>query len=154
MTTTYDVPPDLLIDKVAKYLKEEAKLEPPEWAAFAKTGVHKKKSPTNPDWWFFRSASVLRKIYIMGPIGSSRLASEFGGRKDDGSAPYHPKKGSRAIMRHCLMQLEKLGLLEKTNKGRIISPRGRSLLDNTSHEIMSELAKTNPELTKYLGKTG
>jgi len=154
MTTVYDVPPTMLIEKVAKYLKEEAKMEPPEWAPFVKTGVHTEKSPTNPDWWFTRSAAVLRKVYILGPMGPSRLAAEFGGRRDHGSAPYHPRKGSRAILRHSLLQLEKLGLIAKTKKGRVISPQGRKLLDDASYEIVKELAKTNPELTKYLGKTG
>jgi len=154
MTTVYDVPPAQLIEKIAKFLKEEAKIEPPEWAPFVRTGVHTEKTPNSPDWWFSRSASVLRKIYILGPMGTSRLAAEFGGRRDDGSAPYHPRKGSGAITRRCLTQLEQLGLITKTKQGRVVSSQGRKLLDNASHDILKEMAKTNPELTKYLGKTG
>jgi len=154
MTTVYDAPPTLLIERVAKYLKEEAKIEPPEWAPFVKTGVHTEKSPTSPDWWFMRSAAVLRKVYILGPIGPSRLSAEFGGRRDDGSAPNHPKKGSRAIARRCLAQLEQLGLVVKSKAGRSVTAQGRKLLDNFSFETVKELAKSNPELTKYLGKTG
>ncbi len=139
---------------MAKYLKDDAKMEPPEWAPFAKTGVHREKSPMIGDWWFTRAAAVLRKVYILGPLGIEKLSAEFGGRRDGGSAPYHPRKGSRAIIRHCLMQLEKLGLVTKTKKGRIISPQGRKLLDNTSYEVAKEIAKTNPEMTKYIGKSG
>ena len=154
MTTVYDVPPAPLIERVARYLKEEAKIEPPEWAPFVRTGVHTEKSPTSSDWWFSRSAAVLRKVYILGPIGPSRLSAEFGGRRDDGSAPYHPRKGSRAIVRRCLVQLENLGLISKSKKGRAVTPQGRKLLDDFSFETLKELAKTNPELTKYFGKTG
>jgi ribosomal protein S19E (S16A) len=51
-----------------------------------------------------------------------------------------------------MQQLEALGLLTKTEKkGRSISAAGRKLLDSLSHEILMELAKTNPELTKYAG---
>src|SRR5437660_1551543 len=81
-----------------------------------------------------------------------RVAREFGGRRDDGSAPYHPRKGSRSIAREAMQQLESLGLLSKTEKkGRSISAQGRKLLDSLSHEILLELAKTNPELAKYAG---
>jgi len=154
MTTAYDVPPTELIDRVAKYLKDEAKVEPPEWSQFVKTGVHKEKAPVAGDWWFTRTAAVLRKIYVKGPLGIERLSAEFGGKRDDGSAPYHPRQGSRAIARHALIQLEKLGFVAKTKKGRVVSPQGRKLLDDTSNSILKDMAKTNPELTKYLGKTG
>jgi small subunit ribosomal protein S19e len=96
----------------------------------------------------------LRKVYVLGPMGPSRLSAEFGGRRDDGSAPYHPRKGSRSIIRLCLTQLEQLGLVAKTKQGRVVSPQGRKLLDDVSFEIMKDMAKTNPELTKYLGKKG
>jgi len=95
---------------------------------------------------------VLRKVYLKGPVGTARLAAEFGGRRDDGSAPYHPRRGSRSIAREAMQQLESLGLLSKTDKrGRSISAAGRKLLDSLSHEILMELAKTTPELAKYAG---
>jgi small subunit ribosomal protein S19e len=31
------------------------------------------KQFTNPDWWFVRAASMLRKLYLRGPIGVSRM---------------------------------------------------------------------------------
>src|SRR5438105_4460367 len=117
-----------------------------------RTGVHTEKAPTQPDWWYRRVAAVLRKVYLKGPVGTARLAAEFGGRRDDGSAPYHPRRGSRSIAREAMQQLESLGLLSKTDKrGRSISAAGRKLLDSLSHEILMELAKTTPELAKYAG---
>ncbi len=150
MPTPYDVPANLLIPKVAEQLKQDKKMSPPDWSKYVKTGVHREKSPTNPDWWFERAAAVLRKVYIKGPIGSSRLAAEFGGRRDRGSKPYHARKGSRSIARHSLKQLEEAGYLVKQNKkGRVISPTGRKMLDKISKDVLKELAKNNTELGKY-----
>src|SRR5213596_977581 len=134
MATAYDVPPGLLIERLKDRLQQDGKIKPPEWAPFARTGVHTEKAPTQPDWWY------------------RRVAAEFGGRRDDGSAPYHPRRGSRSIAREAMQQLESLGLLSKTDKrGRSISAAGRKLLDSLSHEILMELAKTTPELAKYAG---
>ncbi|MFQ6060983.1 MAG: 30S ribosomal protein S19e [Thermoplasmata archaeon] len=150
MPTPYEVPANLLIAKVAEELKKKGKITPPDWSRYVKTGVHREKSPTNPDWWYERAAAVLRKVYMKGPIGSSRLAAEFGGKVDRGSKPYHARKGSRSIARHSLQQLEEAGYLEKLQKrGRVISPSGRSMLDKLSREILKELAKENVELAKY-----
>lgn len=152
MTTAYDVPPSLLIERLKDRLQQDGKVKPPEWAPFARTGVHTEKAPTQGDWWYRRVAAVLRKVYLHGPIGTTRLAAEFGGRRDDGSAPYHPRRGSRSIAREAMQQLEALGFLAKTDKnGRVISAQGRKLLDAISHEILKELAVANPELTKYAG---
>jgi len=152
MTTAYDVPPALLIERLKDRLQKEEKVKPPEWAPFARTGVHTEKAPTQSDWWYRRVAAVLRKVYLHGPVGTSRLAAEFGGRRDRGSAPKHPRRGSRSIAREAMQQLEALGLLSKTEKkGRSISAQGRKLLDTLSHEILMELAIANPELAKYAG---
>lgn len=150
MPTPYEVPANLLIARVADRLKQEGKITPPDWSRYVKTGVHREKSPLNPEWWFERVAAILRKVYIKGPIGSSRLAAEFGGRVDRGVKPYRARKGSRSIARHSLQQLEDAGYLEKLQKrGRVISPSGRRLLDKLSRDILNELAKENVELAKY-----
>jgi len=152
MTTVYDVPPGLLIERLKAQLEKEGKISPPEWSRFARTGVHTEKAPVQPDWWFRRVAAVLRKVYLHGPVGSTRLAAEFGGRRADGSAPAHPRRGSRSVAREAMQQLESLGYLSKAEKkGRTITPAGRKLLDHLAHEILLEMAKSNPELTKYAG---
>src|SRR5437870_6872804 len=152
MTTAYDVPAVLLIEPRKEKLQSEGKIKPPEWASFARTGVHPEKASVQKDWWYRRVAAVLRKVYLHGPVGTSRLAAEFGGRRDDGSAPYHPRRGSRSIAREAMQQLEALGLLTKTDKkGRSISAQGRKLLESPAHGILLELAKTNPDLMKYAG---
>jgi len=151
MPTPYDVPASLLIERLARYLKNNVdSVMPPEWAPFVKTGVHKERPPENPDWWYIRCASLLRKIYIKGPIGIERLRSEYGGRKDRGVRPEHTKKGSGAIIRNALKQLEDANLVKTlAGKGRIITPEGRRLLDLLSTEIKRELEKEIPELKIY-----
>ncbi|MCD6324777.1 30S ribosomal protein S19e [Candidatus Bathyarchaeota archaeon] len=151
MPTPYDVPASLLIERLAQYLKNNVDpIRPPEWAPFVKTGVHKERPPDNPDWWYIRCASLLRKIYIKGPIGIQRLRSEYGGRKDMGVKPEHTRKGSGAIIRNALKQLEDADLVETVDgKGRRITSKGRKLLDLLSTEIKRELEKEIPELKIY-----
>lgn len=152
MPTVFDVPPGLLIERLKDRLQKEGKLKPPEWAPFARTGVHTEKAPTDPEWWYRRVAAVLRKVYVQGPVGTARLSAEFGGRRDDGSAPYHPRRGSRSIARAAMQQLEALGYIAKTErKGRVITPQGRRMLDKMSTELLKELARDRPELAKYAG---
>ena len=150
MVTVYDVPPERLINEVAKILKEEKKIEPPEWADWVTTGVHKERGPERDDWWYVRVASVLRKIYIYGPIGTSRLAAHYGGKEDRGSKRYKARKGSRAIVRKALQQLENLGYVMKKKEGRVITSQGRSFLDNVAKRVMDDLVKENKQLEKYV----
>ncbi len=139
MVTVYDVPPEKLIARAAAQLKTIDAIKVPEWAEFVKTGRQAEKAPVQSDWWFTRSASVLRKVYIKGPIGSSRLAAEYGGFADRGSKPNRAVKGSRAIARRCLIQLEQAGLIAKDKKnGRVITPKGQSLLDNAAKQVYDE----------------
>ncbi len=151
MPTPYDVPPSVLIDRLAKHLKEEVdEINPPTWAPFAKTGIHTQRPPTNPDWWFTRCSSLLRKIYVKGPIGIEKLRSEYGGRLDRGAKPEHARKGSGAIVRKALQQLQTAGLVKpQRNEGRVVTSEGRQLLDRLATEIKKELEKTQPELKKY-----
>lgn len=151
MPTPYDVPPSVLIERLARHLKEEVdEINPPAWTPFAKTGIHTQRPPQNPDWWFIRCSSILRKIYVKGPIGIEKLRSEYGGRLDRGAKPEHARKGSGAIVRKAMQQLQTAGLVKPlTNEGKIVTNEGRRLLDRLSTKIKRELEKTQPELKKY-----
>ncbi|NIV43744.1 30S ribosomal protein S19e [Candidatus Bathyarchaeota archaeon] len=151
MPTPYDVPANLLIQRLAQYLKDEVdQIRPPAWASVVKTSSHVQRTPQNADWWFTRCASVLRKIYLRGPLGIQRLRAEYGGRKDRGVRPEHTRKGSGAIIRKTLQQLEEAKLTRSSgNQGRVVTKQGRSLLDRLSTEIKKELEKQLPELKKY-----
>ena len=130
-------------------LKDNENIVPPEWAGNVKTGVHKQLSPNIDDWWYIRCAAVLRKIYTDGPIGIERLRSVYGGKKDNGSTPYHKAKGSGSIARKAVQQLEAAGYLQKVKEGRTVSAKGRSMLDNAANELKHELLGKIPELAKY-----
>lgn len=151
MTHPQDVPPSVLLPRLATELRTRGVVTPPPWSTFAKTGVHKQRAPTQTDWWYLRSASVLRKIYLKGNVGIERLSSEYGGKRDRGSAPYHARNGSRAVLREIVHQLEKAGLVQPyKSRGRRVSPEGQKLLDGLSREILKGLAAGRPELAKYL----
>ena len=151
MTHPQDVPPARLLPKLADELRSRKAVEPPAWAAFVKTGVHKQRAPVEVDWWYLRSASVLRKIYLKGTIGVQRLSAEYGGKRDRGSAPYHARTGSRAVLREIVHQLEKSGLVQPfKTRGRRVSPEGARLVDAVSKDVLKGLAAERPELAKYL----
>jgi small subunit ribosomal protein S19e len=142
MVTVYDVPAERLIANVAAKLKEIDTIKPPEWAEFVRTGRHTEKAPVQRDWWYTRSASILRKVAIKGPIGTSRLAEEYGGYADRGSRPNKAVKGSRNIARKSIMQLEGAGLVAKNkNKGRIVTSKGQKLLDAAAKEVAEAASK-------------
>jgi small subunit ribosomal protein S19e len=150
MTTVYDVPSKDLIDAVAKKLQSDESIVIPNANIFSRTGVDRENPPMNKNWWYARCASILRKIYINNVIGIEHLRSEYGGRRDRGSKPYKAKSGSGSIVRRALQQLEKAGYVTKIKgKGRVLTPKGKSFLDNMSHEILREVMAYNPELKKY-----
>ena len=151
MTTLFDVPAELLITKLAEELKANSdKIKPLPWALFVKTGVFKERSPTDPDWWYVRCASILRKVAMHSYIGVSRMRGIYGGRKRRGAKPEHVKKGSGSIIRHALQQLEEEELVETVKgKGRRITPKGRSVVDRIAHDIKMKLQKEMPELAVY-----
>lgn len=129
----HDIPVNELIERAATRLKEIDTIKPPEWAPFVRTAVHKERPPVNPDWWYVRAASILRKTFIKGPIGVSHLRKEYSGKGNNGVKGEHSKKGGGNIIRKILQQLEASGLVKQvvkgTHKGRIITPKGMSLLE-------------------------
>jgi small subunit ribosomal protein S19e len=154
LTTPYDVPAPQFIEKLAKYLRENVdEVQPPAWASIAKTGTHVEKQPQNPNWWYTRSASILRKVYVHGPIGIEKLRADYGGRKDFGTKPEHAVKAGGSNIRKSLQQLEAAGLLQKApSQGRTMAPKGRKLLQEVAEDLQKELVKTVPELKKYQGE--
>jgi small subunit ribosomal protein S19e len=152
MPTVYDVYPNELIEKTAEQLKKIPEVKPPEWAVFVKTGVHKERPPMELDWWYFRAAAILRSVYRMGPIGVNKLKTKYGGKKRRGHKPAIFKKGSGNIIRKCLQQLEKAGLIKNIekgkNKGRIMTAKGKSFLDKLAGEIIK--SKPKPEAAKKI----
>ena len=149
MAKVFDVPADDLISKLSDQLKKDKKINPPEWAGYVKTGTHAEKIPQNRDWWYTRCASLVRKVYLHGPIGISDLKSYYGGRKRIGYNLDHHKDAGGAIIRNALQQLEASGYVEKKSKGRSISSEGMKRVDRLATEIFKEISKLNKDLERY-----
>ena len=136
MTTAYDVPADNLITSMANELKALPEIIPPDWAPFVKTGVDRELPPEDPDWWFIRTAAVLRKVYMKGPLGTRRLKAMYGGKKNRGVKQEKSRSGSGSIARSVLQQLESAKLVETVPTGRQITSRGMSFVDNVAHRCI------------------
>jgi small subunit ribosomal protein S19e len=149
MAKVFDVPANELISKLTDQLKKDKKINPPEWASYVKTGAHAEKIPQNREWWYTRCASLVRKVYLHGPIGISDLKSYYGGRKRIGYNLDHHKDAGGAIIRNALQQLEASGYVEKKGKGRIISNEGMKRVDRLATEIFKETSKLNNNLERY-----
>ena len=149
MEKSYDVPAEELIEKMTEQIKKEKKIQPPDWAAFVKTGVHAERIPQNKDWWYTRCASLIRKVYIHGPIGVSELRSEYGGRKQIGYNLSHHRNAGGAIIRKALQQLQQAGYIVNKRKGRLISEEGMKKVDRIATELYDEIVKNSPGLQRY-----
>jgi small subunit ribosomal protein S19e len=134
MKSVFDVPADRLIKKVAEKLKDIPEVKAPQWMEFAKSGAHRERPPEQEDFWYVRCASMLRKLYMKSPVGVSRLRREYGGSKHRGVRPERFRKGSGSVVREALQQLEKVGFIEHSKKGRSLTGRGRSFLDSAALE--------------------
>ena len=154
MTTPRDVPAAKFIQKLAKYLKENVdEIEPLPWASVAKTGSHVEKQPQDQNWRYTRSASILRKVYVHGPIGLEKLRADYGGRKGFRVTPERAAKAGGSNIRKVLQQLEAAGLIQTVRpQGRKMSPKGRKILQEVAEDLHKEMAKTIPELNKYQGE--
>ncbi|MCI4462057.1 MAG: 30S ribosomal protein S19e [Thermogladius sp.] len=152
MVNALEVPADRLIRRLADYLKENVpEVKPPSWHIFVKTGCFKEKPPADPDWWYIRAASIMRKLYKSGePIGVGGFRVIYGGRQRRGVRPPHFREAGGGVVRRILHQLEQAQLVRKTKKGRVLTPQAVAIMDRIALEVAREYAKENPEYSKYL----
>ena len=156
MTTYHDVPADLLIGELSARLSEVDSINPPEWSKIVKTGTHRERPPAQDNWWFIRSAAVLRKVGKLGPIGANHMAQHFGGPKDRGVKPNRAVAGSRNISRTVMQQLTTAGLIQSkmslsgtVNHGKVLTPAGQKMLDSVAHAARDEAIERHPGLSNY-----
>jgi len=134
VTTVYDVDPNRLIAKVADRLKE-AKIPKPAFVGLVKSGAHTSRPPEQEDFWYIRCASILRQAYISNKIGTGMLRKHYGGRKKRGTKPERHALAGGSTIRKAMQELEKAGFLAKEKKGRVLTAKGRKLLDNAAREV-------------------
>lgn len=163
MTTVYDIPADIFNPALAAAMADQEAVSMPDWGQFVKTAVDRERPPTQTDWWYLRTAAILRKVARNGPVGVTHLAQAFGGKKDNGVMPNTPGVASRHIIRTALQQLEEAGLVEKvptreveTDEGKVqlyagrrITPAGQKLVDNVAHSVRGVAEEHYPGLSKY-----
>ena len=135
MVTVREVAAEKFVNRLKEELKKVKEIEPPEWSKFAKTGSQKQRPPEQEDFWYIRSASILRRVCLDGPVGIERLRSYYGGTKKGMYKGAHFRKGGGSVLRKILQQLEKAGLVEKVKGGRKITVKGQKFLNGISKEV-------------------
>lgn len=140
MVTVYDVQAGDLIHQAADELEDEYDgVDAPEWSNYVKTGVNNERAPEQDNWWYIRSAAVLRKVYMNGPVGVEKLRTAYGSENRRGHQTEHFQKASGKVIRTVLQQLGDAGLVEiEEGEGRKITPEGQSFLDNLAKEVHPE----------------
>ena len=138
MANIFDVKGSELVSAAAKQLKD--KIKKPEYMNYVKSGAHRERPPQDPDFYFVRAASILRQVYINGPVGVSRLRVRYGTRKEHSVRRRHHADAGGSVIRDSLQALEGIGFVKKTKKGRVIAPAGKSFLDKISKELKKESA--------------
>ncbi len=127
-----------VIEKLA--IKLKGSVNPPDWAAYVKTGHGKQRPPLREDWWFVRAAAILMSVQKLGPVGVSKLSVKYGTRKDMGVSPERFSRGSRNVIRKILQQLESSGLLKQeevgVHKGRVVTNDAIKLINEASKEAL------------------
>jgi small subunit ribosomal protein S19e len=149
MVNAHDVPSAKLISALAEQMKSVTAVQEPDWAKYVKTGSHAERPPSSSDWWFTRAASLLRKLYIHGPVGLTDLERAYGGTKALHYFPKHHRDAGGSNIRKILKQLEQAELVSKTPKGRVLTSKGRAMLDKTSKDIFASLSEGNKGIARY-----
>jgi len=129
--------PQKFNENLAEALKKIPEFVVPEWMGFVKTGVSKERPPADEGFWYKRTASILRQLYIEGVVGVNRLKTRYGSRKNRGGRRAKFFKASGKIIRVILQQAEKAGFVEKVDKtqhGRRLTLKGRNFLDSIEVE--------------------
>lgn len=149
MAKVRDVPADRLIARLAGELRSED-IPAPGWVPFVKTGAHATRPPHDRGWWHTRCASVMRRIYLRGPVGISDLRRYYGGGRPSGYGAAHHRDAGGAIIRGAVQGLERLGYVEKAERGgRVITSAGMRRLDGLATGILKEMAAEDPRLRVY-----
>jgi len=120
--------------KLAEALKNVPEFEQPEWSEYVKSGPSKERPADDADFWYKRTASILRQIYKNKTVGVNRLRTKYGGKKDRGSKPEEFRRAGGKIIRTILQQSDKAGFteiikLKGKRSGRQLTQNGKDFLE-------------------------
>ena len=136
-------------EKLAEALKSLSEFEKPKWIGFVKSGMAKQRPPVDENFWYKRTASILRQLYLKGVVGVGKLRTRYGSKKDRGGRPSKFYKASGKIIRIILQQAEAAGLVEKIDKmqhGRRLTAKGRNFLDSIEIESKEKVEEIKEEI--------
>lgn len=111
--TVKDVDQDKIVEGVALFLKKSGKLKVPENMDIVKTAKFKDLAPSDPDWFYVRCASILRRLYHRSPTGVGAIKKMYGGRQRRGVRPSHFCRADGCVARKSIQALENIKLVEK-----------------------------------------
>jgi len=123
---------------LAEALKEVSEFKKPDWVTFVKSGPSKARPIEDPDFWFKRSASILRQIYKKDVVGVNRLKTRYGSKKKRGMKPEEFRKAGGKIIRTILQQSDAAGFTEIVKgikgvkgkrPGRQLTEKGKKFLE-------------------------
>ncbi len=81
---------------------------------------------------------MARKFYIKGSKGIGSLRKEYRGKKKRGSKPSKKRKSGGKIVRFALLELQKLGIIEKDSDGkRKLTRKAQQDMDIRSGKLLS-----------------
>ena len=124
--------------KLAEALKKIPEFKKPEWIEFVKSGMGKARPIDDSDFWHKRAASILRQIYKKDTVGTNRLRTKYGSKKERGARPEEFRRAGGKIIRTILQQSDKSGFTEivkgikgvKGKKpGRKLTEKGKKFLE-------------------------
>jgi len=139
--TVKDVSAADFIKTYALFLKKSGKIQLPKWHDIVKTGKHKELAPYNVDWYYVRTASIARRVYLRGGVGVGALKKVYGGAQRNGTRPSHFSTASGAIIRSIFHNLEKIKVIQQDRKGRRLTASGRRDLDRIAQRVVNQAAK-------------
>uniref|UniRef100_A0A7E4VYX5 40S ribosomal protein S19 n=1 Tax=Panagrellus redivivus TaxID=6233 RepID=A0A7E4VYX5_PANRE len=135
-TSVKDVDQVEIVNRIAAFLKKSGKVTVPQWADVVKLGSNKELAPMDPDWYYYRTASLARRLYIRFPAGVGKLREIYGHNKRRGVRPNHFSKAAGSPIRKALQTLETLKWVEKhPDGGRRLTLQGRKDLDRIASQI-------------------
>ena len=124
--------------KLAEALKKIPEFKQPGWIDFIKSGPAKERPIEDPDFWYKRSASILKQIYKKRIVGVNRLRTKYGSKKNRGARPERFKKAGGKIIRTILQQADEAGFTEiakaikgvrERKPGRQLTQKGKEFLE-------------------------
>ena len=139
MNPVYDLDTQEYNLKLAEALKKIPEFKQPEWVEFVKSGPAKERPIDDPDFWYKRSASILRQLYRRKVVGVKRLRTRYGSKKNRGFKPEEFRKAGGKIIRTILQQSDKAGFTEivkhikgvrERKPGRQLTEKGKKFLED------------------------